>query len=396
MPSYRPPHRPRLAAIKAGAAAAALAIGATALTVTSASAAGDGAAGWRTVPAPATPGASANLTALAMAGHALGWTAGFTLGGSEDAPFEPLLAAWNGRRWRTVPVRLANGASGRLDALAAVSATDAWAAGTAYPGSDSSQPLFLHWNGRQWTRVPGASVPGFGYVSLLGVAARSATDAWAVGEAETTTGSVVRPVIEHWNGLRWQLMANPPVPPMSALTSVTVASDGEAWAAGTPLDNDGRGLVLHWAKGAWATETTPLTGGSVLMSGVTAVGPYNVWAVGTDSAAGGPYRPYALHWNGRRWVSVAVPHPGEGNESWGFEAVTSTGHGDLIAVGSAGSATVGRALYGTWNGRGWSLSTGPHVTELNAVSFDGRDAVWTVGSETTSDQAFRPVVEVSG
>jgi hypothetical protein len=84
------------------------------------------------------------------------------------------------------------------------------------------------------------------------------------------------------------------------------------------------------------------------MSGVTAVSPDNVWAVGTDSAAGGRYLPYALHWNGRRWLSAGVPHPGEANESWGFEAVTSIGHGDLIAVGSAGSATVG----GRCTGRG--------------------------------------------
>lgn len=203
-------------------------------------------------------------------------------------------------------------------------------------------------------------------------------------------------MIEHWNGRRWQLMANPPVPSMTAVSSVTVAPDGEAWAVGTPLADTGRGLVLHWTKRAWVTVATPLTGGSVLMNGVTAVSPDNVWAVGTDSAAGGPYLPYALHWNGRRWASVSVPHPGEGNESWGFEAVTSIGHGDLIAVGSAGSATVGRGLYGTWNGRGWSLSTGPHIVQLNAISFDGRNATWVVGSESTSSQVIRPVVQVRG
>ena len=70
--------------------------------------------------------------------------------------------------------------------------------------------------------------------------------------------------------------------------------------------------------------------------------------------------------------------------------------GIVVAVGSAGSATVGRALYGTWNGRRWSLRTGPHITQLNAVSFDGRKAIWAVGSEITSDQAFRPVVQVNG
>jgi hypothetical protein len=233
-------------------------------------------------------------------------------------------------------------------------------------------------------------------VEMYGVAIHSATDAWAVGEAESTTKSILRPVIEHWNGRRWQLLANPPVPPMTALSSVTVASDGEAWAVGTPLAGTGRGLVLHWTKRAWVTEATPVTGGSVLMDGVTAVGPDSVWAVGTDSAAGGPYLPYALHWNGRRWASVSVPHPGEGDESWGFEAVTSIGHGDLIAVGSAGSATVGRALYGRWNGRAWSLSTGPHITQLNAVSPAGRNATWAVGSEITSSQVIQPVVQVSG
>lgn len=394
-----PAYRPRLPAITAGAAATALAVGAIAFTVTSASAAaGPAADGWRSVAGPAVAAsASANLTALAMASPSLGWTAGFTLANNQNAPFEPLLGAWNGRRWQAVPVSLAKGASGRLDGLAVKSAGDAWAVGTTYPNADSSQPLFLHWDGRQWARVPGAAVPGFGYVSMYGVAIDSATDAWAVGEAAPVGQPAVRPVIEHWNGRTWTLAANPPtVPSMSALSSVTVASDGEAWAVGTPFNDDGRGLVLHWTGHAWVTAATPVTGGSVLMSGVTAVGPDNVWAVGTDSPAGGPYVPYALHWNGRRWVSVAVPHPGEGNESWGFEAVASTGHGDLIAVGSAGSATVGRALYGTWNGRGWSLSTGPHITELNAVSFDGRDAVWAVGSEITSDQAFRPVVEVSG
>ena len=393
-----PSHRPRLPAFKAGAAATALTVGAMAFTVTSASAAaGPATDGWRTVPGPAVAaGASANLTALAMASPSLGWTAGFTLADSVDAPFEPLLGAWDGRRWRPVPVNLAKGASGRLDGLAVKSASDAWAVGTTYLSGDSSQPLFLRWDGRQWSRVPGAAVPGFGNVSMDGVATGSATDAWAVGEAESVGQLVLRPVIEHWNGRRWTLVANPVLPPMSALSSVTVASDGEAWAVGTPLYDDGRGLVLHWTGHAWVTAATPVTGGSVLMSGVTAVGPDNVWAVGTDSPAGGPYVPYALHWDGRRWVSVAVPHPGEGNESWGFDAVTRTGHGDLIAVGSAGSATVGRALYGTWNGRGWSLSTGPHITQLNAVAFDGRDAVWAVGSESSSDQAFRPVVEVSG
>jgi hypothetical protein len=388
-----PSYRSWLPAVRAGAVATALAAGVIAFTVPPVGAA---TGGWRTVPGPAVAaGASANLTALAMARPSLGWASGFTMANA-NAPFEPLLAAWNGQRWRTVRLSLGQIAGGRLDGLAAASATDAWAVGSVSPDSDSSRPLFLHWNGRRWARVAAAAVPGFGYSELLGVAVRSATDAWAVGEAQSATKPAVRPVIEHWNGRRWRPMANPPVPAMAALSGVTVAADGEAWAVGTPFLDTGRGVILHWTGHAWVTASTPKTGGSVLMSGVAAAGPGDVWAVGTASAHGGPYLPYALHWNGRRWAAVAVPRPGEGHESWGFESVTSIGHGDLVAVGSAGSATVGRALYGMWNGRRWSLRTGPHITQLNAVSFDGRKASWAVGSEITSGQAFRPVVQVNG
>src|ERR1700691_4904504 len=91
--------------------------------------------------------------------------------------------------FRTVGARMrheitvGNAPSARLDGLASASATDAWAVGPAWPSSDSAQPLFLHWNGRQWARIPWASVQAFGYVSWVGVAAHSATGAWAVGEA---------------------------------------------------------------------------------------------------------------------------------------------------------------------------------------------------------------------
>jgi hypothetical protein len=124
-----PSHRSWLAASKAGAAVTALALGAAAFTLPPASAA---TAGWRTVPGPAVAaGASANLTALAMAGPSLGWASGFTMANA-NAPFEPLLAAWDGCRWRTVPLNLGTVPSARLDGLAAVSASDAWAVGTAW------------------------------------------------------------------------------------------------------------------------------------------------------------------------------------------------------------------------------------------------------------------------
>lgn len=376
--------------VPVGASAlAVLAMSLTASPVTAGSALGP----WRAVAAPPVPRSqSANLTALAMAGPSEGWASGFTLANTANAPFEPLLAAWNGCRWITLHLTLGAG-GGRLDGLAAQSADDAWAVGTAYPAANSAQGLIEHWDGRRWTRVSAAGVPGYPFVSLLGVAAGSAADAWAVGEAQRAARPGLIPVIEHWDGRDWRLAANPPVPPMTALTAVTIGPDGKAWAVGAPFASTGHGVVLQWTGQHWVTAPTPRSGGTVILSGVIAVSANSVWAVGSASVRDGPFRPYALHWNGRHWLLARVPHRGEGNADWGFESVTSLGHGSVIAVGSDNTGRPpGRALYGIWNGQAWSVGTLPRLTQFNGVSFDGRRTVWAVGSVQTSGQAFRPVV----
>jgi hypothetical protein len=179
-----------------------------------------GTGAWRTVPGPAVQVSdSANLTALAMAGPSLGWAAGFTLPNTvQNAPFGPLLGTWNGHRWRTIRVSIGAATGGRLDGLAARSATDAWAVGSAYTSDTTGQPLTEHWDGRRWTRVPAPAVAGWPYSSLLGVGVHSDRDAWAVGEAEKP--GAVRPFIEHWNGRQWRLVPVPDVGPDVALGGV--------------------------------------------------------------------------------------------------------------------------------------------------------------------------------
>jgi hypothetical protein len=240
-------------------------------------------------------------------------------------------------------------------------------------------------------------VPGFPYVSLLGVAARSATDAWAVGQAQSS-GFTVRPVIEHWDGRKWRLMPNPPVPALTGLSGVTVAADGEAWAVGSSFNNSPDGLVLHWTGRTWLRSATPKTSTGVNLEGVIAVSSGNVWAVGTAFTGNGPYRAYTLHWNGRQWVSVSVPDRGQGTDDRGLNSVVPAGHGQLVAVGGDNPAGApGSALYAVWNGGSWKVSQGPrNAVYLNAAAFDGRRAVWAAGSATTSPQTFRPVVQVNG
>jgi hypothetical protein len=302
---------------------------------------------WRAVPGPAVPSSdSANLTALAMAGPSLGWASGFTLSNATQA-FEPLLSAWNGRQWRTVRVSIGTAAGGRLDGLAARSATDAWAVGSAYAGDGSASG---------------------------------------------------QPLTEHWNGHRWRLAPVPDVGPNVSLVGVTVAADGQAWAVGIPIKNSRRPLMLHWTGHAWAVAPTPEASGDVMLDGVTAVSPDDVWAVGTMSVNGGAYRPYTMRWNGRRWATVSVPDRGPASDDRQFQSVTSLGGGRLAAVGTDSGTTSGGAQYGIWNGRAWSVSLGSlssQSKDLNAVAYDGRHAVWAVGSAILSQETFAPVVMVN-
>lgn len=104
----------------------------------------------------------------------------------------PSILHWNGAGWAPVPAPRVTGTA-ELMAVAGVSATDAWAVG------EANGALILHWNGTRWRNVPNPWRPGHGF--LYGVFARSADDVWAVGTAGFNS------LILHWNGASWQPVA---------------------------------------------------------------------------------------------------------------------------------------------------------------------------------------------
>ena len=84
--------------------------------------------------------------------------------------------------------------SGELSGVAAISATNAWAVGSTGTG----KTLIVHWNGKTWTRVPS---PGGAF---HGVAATSARSAWAVGSTSNGHHSSFQTLILRWNGTAWK------------------------------------------------------------------------------------------------------------------------------------------------------------------------------------------------
>jgi hypothetical protein len=292
---------------------------------------------WQTVPGPAVPaGDSGNVLGVSMSGSASGWAVGFTLPSNPGANFHPLLARWNGRRWQATRLPADIGA-GRLDGIAALSASNAWAVGGAEKTATTSAPLIIHWNGHQWGRAHAAPVPGYVYTELLGVAAASQSDAWAVGEA-ITAADRLRTVTEHWNGRTWTLVPSPSPGTKSFLSGIAVTSNHQAWAVGGSFAVTSRPLVLRWTGLTWQWAAAPRAVDPSLNS-VAAASPSQVWAVGTT----GPNLslPYALRWNGHAWRPVPVP-PGPARDGRQLISVTVLPGGRAAAVGdNLGPTTFG-------------------------------------------------------
>ena len=125
--------------------------------------------------------------------------------------------------------------------VARVPGTDtAWAVGYA---SNQLETLFEFWNGKQWKRFASPS-PGSLYDYMDGIAARSASDVWAVGTMSDGAGQST--LIEHWNGTKWSVVPGPNAGDGANLGGVvaTPAMGSQAWAVGAHDDSTGASRTL--------------------------------------------------------------------------------------------------------------------------------------------------------
>lgn len=135
---------------------------------------------WRPVTEPRVS-ADVGLFGVGATGSANVWAVGLTVG--KSGVTQTLTLRWRGRRWTHVasPANQPQHAS-LLDGVAAISAGNAWAAGTDSEITGGQQALVLHWTGSRWLPVATAGGAPGDSVQLLGVAAGSASNVWAVGE----------------------------------------------------------------------------------------------------------------------------------------------------------------------------------------------------------------------
>jgi hypothetical protein len=252
----------------------------------------------------------------------------------------------------------ATSVNNQLLGIAAVSENDVWAVGWA---QDPNGPPFVkrtlveHFDGSVWSIVRSLDGRNDTQSELHSVSAASANDVWAVGSSNN--GSLPsRTLIEHWDGTQWSIAPSPsPDTQFNELRAVAASSTNDVWAVGyrggtkteTPIET----LILHWDGASWSQVASPnIAGGANQLFGITAISADDIWAVGTAVGA-----PLALHWNGNAWSIVSV-RLGGGLSTEKLTAVSGSASNDVWAVGDAKGIFTNQtfATIVHWDGARWT------------------------------------------
>jgi hypothetical protein len=224
-------------------------------------------------------------------------TDGWAVGDFPAALFPPTILHWSGAAWTVVsPSGVA--LSEALNAVDAVSATEAWAVGTGNTGPAT----MLKWDGSIWTSVPSGTVPG---AVLNSIDMLSSSDGWAVGCAAAPCTNL-NAIIVRWNGLAWAPVTPPPA--IGGLNDIFMLSPTDGWAVGTTAF-DGQATIIHWDGVQWRRVPAPPTGAfgpGVGLNSLHMLSPADGWAVGLNVIPPPPGLSLILHWDGTTWDVVAT------------------------------------------------------------------------------------------
>ena len=334
--------------------------------------------GWRVQTGPAGARESNELFGVSAASSRGVWAVGVTL--PSGGPARTLVERWQGRAWRTVPSpdRLSGG--NFLNAVVALSASDAWAVGLSRSPGGPARTLILHWDGRRWA-IAASPNAGPGGNFLVSVAAASARDIWAAGYRDAR--GIYRSLVEHWDGDRWTIARLPRLGgPGNGLNAVDAGASGVVWAVGGSATARGpsQPLVLRLDGRSWSAVPAPTSLHGATLNGVAAQG-RAAWVVGATRSGGGD-RAFSLETDGRNWRAVALDPVTA--LSFDLNAIWAAARGDVWAVGSSFDGRWYRPLVEHGSGGTWSSVPTPRIPgydgHLMAVDGLADGELWAVGS----------------
>lgn len=235
-------------------------------------------------------------------------------------------------------------AKGEFQSVAAVSAKRAWAVLSA-PMDGNGAAALLRWNGKKWSKqkLPAS----YSRYALGGVEATSANNVWLYG-----VGKGHKPFLARWNGKTWKKVPAP-LKPYQKVTSLLVRGPKNVWFF---THEGGAG---HYNGTKWRTYKLDMEPVDSAAHGGT------VWVAGYEPEQ---RLPRIAVWKGGKWTYAALPN----GETAGFvSGITALGPKKVRAVGDDGSRG---ALY-SWDGGKWKVTRAPG-TSLRSVVPDGSGGLW--------------------
>jgi hypothetical protein len=263
--------------------------------------------------------------------------------------------------------------------------------GARYPEEGGgSLPLIEHWDGRTWSVVAGAAATTEREARLTAVAALSPDDVWVVGDVLGRG----KDILEHWDGERWSLLPFPAPPRLRGLDGIVAIRDndvwvlGHAWPIGTKASFS-EDVFLHWNGRVWSLVLAPgpvdPQWGTSAVQSISAVGADAIWGVGgivrDFSEAGHPTGPLVERWDGRTWQIVKAP---AGDVT--LSLVAASPDGDVWAARGGHIATVGAYGFGSpdfiyrWDGEEWSLVRRVRNGVVTSLVAKSSVDAWVVGA----------------
>ena len=346
--------------------------------------------GWQIVPSPnksTVTFSTNNLFGVAAISDSDVWAVGTFNGSNNNSAInETITEHWNGSAWTLVPSPNVGTKGSSLFAVSAASTNDVWAVGRVQTSSSASgnRTLIEHWNGSAWSVIASPNPSSEGD-NLMGVAAISATNAWAVGFFENNAMSAEQPLILHWDGSTWSVF--PKIPNINMMAeAITARTASDIWAVGTDTAST-TNIALHFDGTQWSiTPSASFSSAQQHISGVAAIAANDAWMVGSFERTNHLLQPLALHWNGQTWSMVSVPNPSIfSNQLFGVAAISTS---DVWAVGqTVPPSSVGvDTLIEHWDGTQWSIVSSPNVPDgrrtfdgLSGITVSGPTSLWAVG-----------------
>jgi hypothetical protein len=266
----------------------------------------------------------------------------------------------------------------RLESIAAAGTRDAWAVGTYANASHQQRPLVLHWNGVRWSSYP---VPGMGPRFVPGlVETTSPTDVWIFFSHPAQGGGSVAGEF-HFDGSAWQVVPAPPFSdgssdPIAVVTGgadVWESSSGDCSSSTAPYCSN----VWQWNGVRWSSTQVPTA-----LRGLAAAGRH-LWLVGQHAIdpKTGFGRPQLFRWAGSSWQPV----PGPYSRVIFDPAIAASPRGDLWLESVLQGRS--RTIVYHWNGSAWNdlrppvrLSGQPVEYPGELLTYDGHAGIWLGGT----------------